>query len=123
MDQQTYHCTCTDRDETISEEDRKLEWPVPRLLALSELFKILADPSRLRILHALQSPENRCVCDLAALLDMSQSALSHQLAILRRARLVRPVKIGKIVYYQLDDHHVDALIALAMEHVSEQGLS
>jgi ArsR family transcriptional regulator len=123
MEEKTYHCTCTDTDERISEEDRKLEWPVPRLLALSELFKILADPTRLRILHALQSPENRCVCDLAALLEMSQSALSHQLAILRRSRLVRPEKLGKIVYYRLDDHHVDALIALAMEHVSEQGIA
>ncbi|MCX7776127.1 MAG: metalloregulator ArsR/SmtB family transcription factor [Spirochaetaceae bacterium] len=115
-------CSCAEEHPEAIARARTQEWPVQRLLALAELFKMLADPGRLRIVNALSAGQRLCVCDLATLLGVSQSALSHQLAILRRARLVRPERAGKVVYYQLDDKHVQDLVALALEHVSEQGV-
>jgi DNA-binding transcriptional ArsR family regulator len=78
----------------------------------AERFKLLGDPTRLRILHAL-SDEELCVCDLAALLDSSPSAVSHQLRLLRAARLVRFRKSGKMVYYTLDEPQVRALLKVS----------
>lgn len=84
---------------------------------MSELFKSFGDPTRLKILFAL-SKEEMCVCDIAALLNMSQSAISHQLRVLRNVRLVKNQKIGKSVYYSLDDNHVKSIFEQAMEHVA-----
>lgn len=98
---------------------RAAEAPVARLLGLAELFKVLGDPGRLRILNALAVAE-LCVCDLASALDMSQSAVSHQLAILRGARLVRSRREGKSVFYTLDDEHVGAIVDLAATHLDER---
>jgi ArsR family transcriptional regulator len=83
---------------------------------LAELFKALADPSRVRIISALTYTE-LCVHDLAAALDMSQSAVSHQLRSLREMRLVRYRKEGRHVYYQLDDEHIRDLFRRGLEHV------
>jgi DNA-binding transcriptional ArsR family regulator len=83
---------------------------------LAETFKLLSDYNRLRILQALNI-EELCVCDISALLDMSQSAASHQLRLLRAARLVRFRREGKNVYYSLDDSHVKTLLDVAMSHV------
>jgi DNA-binding transcriptional ArsR family regulator len=83
--------------------------PEGRLQEQAEWFKLLGDPTRLRILHAL-SAEELCVCDLAALLDSSPSAVSHQLRLLRSARLVRFRKSGKMVYYTLDEPRILALL-------------
>jgi ArsR family transcriptional regulator len=97
--------------------------PTPeRLAELGELFKVFADPSRLRILSALGAGE-LCVCDLGAALGMSQSAVSHQLAVLRGARLVRYRREGKTVFYSLADLHVGAILAVGLDHVSERGRS
>ena len=86
--------------------------------ALAETFKVLGDPTRVRILLAL-SVRELCVCDLAELLAVSQSAVSHQLRILRAHRLVRPRREGKLVYYRLDDDHVRTLFAEGLRHVKE----
>jgi DNA-binding transcriptional ArsR family regulator len=83
---------------------------------LAELFKALADPSRVRIISALTHTE-LCVHDLAATLGMSQSAVSHQLRSLREMRLVRYRKEGRHVYYQLDDEHIRDLFRRGLEHV------
>lgn len=88
------------------------------LLDTSELFKIMGDPSRMRIIIALMAAE-LCVCDLAELTEISQSAVSHQLRILRQARLVRYRREGKNAYYSLEDTHVSSLVQLALEHVRE----
>lgn len=88
------------------------------LFDLAELFKALGDSTRVRILHTLSHGE-MCVCDLAALIGMSQSAVSHQLRLLRIARLVRHRKSGKMVYYSLDDEHVRALLDMGLKHVEE----
>ncbi len=85
---------------------------------LSETFKVLSDPTRLKIVLALAN-EEMCVCDLAALINISVSAISHQLRLLRSMRLVSYRKEGKMVYYRLDDDHVENLIKEASRHVGE----
>lgn len=89
------------------------------LLDLAELFKVLGDGTRVRILNALSISE-LCVCDLATLLSMSSSAISHQLRILRAAKVVKFRKDGKNAFYSLDDEHVRALLSLGLEHVTEK---
>jgi DNA-binding transcriptional ArsR family regulator len=86
---------------------------------LSEFFRALGDPTRIRIVSALSAGE-LCVCDLAAALDMSQSAISHQLRVLRQLYLVRRRKAGQMVYYTLDDAHVSTLFHEGMDHVGHR---
>jgi ArsR family transcriptional regulator len=85
---------------------------------LAQLFKVLGDHTRVRILNALCRSE-LCVCDLTTILGMNQSAVSHQLRVLRDARIVRSRKQGKNVLYSLDDSHIAELIRLGSEHVQE----
>jgi len=86
--------------------------------AVAEVFKLLGDPSRVRLLDTLTHGE-RCVCDLAALAGLSESAVSHQLRLLRSARLVRVRRAGRLAYYSLDDHHVIGLLHDTRKHVEE----
>ena len=85
---------------------------------LADTFRALADPTRVRILDALSHGE-LCVCDLAAVLRVSQSAVSHQLRLLRGMRLVRPRRDGRVVFYALDDQHIMALFRQTLQHVEE----
>lgn len=86
------------------------------LLKLAESFKALGDLTRVQIIHAL-SMQELCVCDLAALLGMSQSAISHQLRVLRNLRLVKFRKEGKVVFYSIDDNHIINLFMQGLDHV------
>ncbi len=86
--------------------------------ALSETFKVFGDPTRLRILLAL-AQEELCVCDLATLINLSVSAVSHQLRILRGMKLVKFRRQGKMIYYSLDDTHIETIIGAAQTHVRE----
>ena len=88
------------------------------LLDLAELFKIFGDSSRIRILFVLLEAEV-CVCDLAESLSMTQSAVSHQLAILKKSKLVKSRRDGKSIFYSLADDHVKAIISQGMEHILE----
>jgi ArsR family transcriptional regulator len=88
------------------------------LADVADLFKVFGDSTRVRILYALQESE-MCVCDIAALLGMTKSAISHQLRALRQAKLVKYRKVGKVVYYSLDDYHVGTIFTQALAHVSE----
>jgi DNA-binding transcriptional ArsR family regulator len=85
---------------------------------LSETFSVLADPTRTKIIYALSSAE-LCVCDIASLLGMSLSAVSHQLRILRNMRLVKFRKEAKMVFYSLDDDHIEQLFNEGLKHVRE----
>jgi len=85
---------------------------------LAQLFKVLGDNTRIRILDALYRSE-LCVCDITALLGMNQSAVSHQLRVLRDARIVKSRKQGKNVLYSLDDEHISGLVRMGSEHVRE----
>ena len=87
---------------------------------LSELFDALGDPTRLKMILALSAGE-LCVADLAQAIDMSESAVSHQLRFLKSLRLIRFRRSGKQVFYALDDDHVGALVAIGMDHIGELG--
>ena len=93
-------------------------FPPDLVTALADTFKVLGDATRVRILDVL-SRQELCVGDIASLLGLSESAVSHQLRLLRNARLVRQRRAGQLVYYALDDHHVIRLFAQASEHVKE----
>jgi len=86
---------------------------------LSETFKVLGDPTRLRIVLALSMEEELCVCDLATIINISVSAISHQLRLLKGMKIVRYRKEGKMVYYSLDDDHIENLIKEATNHIKE----
>jgi len=88
------------------------------IVDLAETFKVLAEPTRVRILHAI-AEEELCVCDISAVVNATQSAISHQLRILRSARLVKSRKEGKMVYYSLDDDHVRNLFEEGIRHLED----
>ncbi len=88
------------------------------LYDLAELFKVFGDTTRIRILYALFVSE-LCVSDIAQLLNLSQPAVSHQLKILKDAKLIKFRREGKIIFYSLDDDHVRTIISMGMEHVEE----
>ncbi len=91
----------------------------PLLARLALTYKIMGDPTRLRIVMALKSRE-MCVCDLAAFVGVSESAVSHQLRRLRELALVKPRRDGQTLYYSLDDGHVSDLIEIGLEHLLEE---
>jgi ArsR family transcriptional regulator len=88
------------------------------LYDLAELFKVFGDSTRIKILWALDESE-MCVCDIANLLNMTQSAISHQLRVLKQADLVKNRKEGKVVYYSLDDEHVQQIFDQGLTHINE----
>lgn len=89
------------------------------LYDLAELFKVFGDSTRIKILYVLFESE-LCVCDIAQLLGMTQSAVSHQLRILKNSKLVKFRREGKTVFYALDDDHVRSILSLGMEHIEEE---
>ena len=110
--------------ETIINEDKVKQAQqalLDGLLAthLAAMFKALADPTRLRIVSVLVRTE-LCVCDLAATLGMTQSAVSHQLRLMRDLRLVKSRKEGRMVYYALDDEHIRDLFQRGLEHIEHR---
>jgi DNA-binding transcriptional ArsR family regulator len=86
---------------------------------LSELFKVFGDFTRIKIIYALSKRE-LCVCDIAEVLGMSQSSISHQLRVLKSARLVKFRKEGKVVYYSLDDEHIGSIFNAGLEHLGHE---
>lgn len=88
--------------------------------ALATTFELLADPTRARLLHALSLAKELCVCDIALLLGRSESALSHQLRLLRDRRVVTRRKQGRVVYYRLADTHIRRVLADGLRHVREE---
>ncbi len=104
-------------DDIQQEQERRL--PERHVKRLSELYKALGDPTRIRIISALSVSE-LCVADIATLLDMNQSAISHQLRVLRSVGLVTYRKEGKHVIYELDDDHVHSIFDSGLEHINHQ---
>ena len=88
------------------------------LIDLSEFFKVFADSTRMKIIYALMEKE-LCVCDIATIVGTTQSAISHQLRVLKQAKLVKFRKDGKTVYYSLDDEHISTLYEIAKRHIEE----
>lgn len=109
----------SDCDASHHAEQRKASLMHARTVeALAETFRVLGDPTRVRILDALSAGE-LCVCDIASLVGISESAVSHQLRLLRGMRLVRPRRAGRLVYYAVDDQHILELLNQALTHVEE----
>ena len=107
--------------DTAGRAVRKQTLMAPRTVqALADTFRVLGDPTRVRIVDALAAGE-LCVCDIASLVGTSESAASHQLRLLRGMRLVRPRRAGRLVYYTIDDHHILELLRQALTHVQEGG--
>lgn len=107
------------RDERLIQEIQNKMVDYNTVTDLSDFFKILGDSTRLRLLLALEHGE-LCVSDLSYLLDMTISAVSHQLKSLRNAKLVKLRKDGKSVYYSLDDDHIKKLLNVSFEHIMEK---
>lgn len=117
-DEQCIHC---DEQCIHKEVVDKVEHDLPideTLYDLAELFKVFGDSTRIKILYALFEAE-MCVCDIAELLKLTQSAISHQLRVLKTAKLVKARRSGKTVFYSLADNHVRLIINQGMEHVIE----
>lgn len=111
-------CNCSTIHEDVIEKVRKIIPQEETLYDLAELFKVFGDSTRIRILCVLFESE-MCVCDIAALLNMTQSAISHQLRVLKNARLVKHRREGKVVYYSLDDQHVKQIFDQGLIHIKE----
>lgn len=112
-------CSCNVIHEEVVEKVRGIMPAEETLYDLAELFKVFGDTTRIKILCALFETE-MCVCDIAALLNMNQSAISHQLRVLKQARLVKYRKEGKVVYYSLDDDHVKQMFDHGLVHINER---
>ena len=111
-------CSCSIIHEDIVNRAKVSMPKEETLYDLAELFKVFGDTTRIKIICALFESE-MCVCDIAALLSMNQSAISHQLRVLKQARLVKYRKDGKIVYYSLDDEHIKQIFDLGLIHIKE----
>ncbi|MBP7176636.1 MAG: winged helix-turn-helix transcriptional regulator [Thermoclostridium sp.] len=116
--EQIEKCDCDVIHEEVVNQVRNQMPQEESLYELAELFKVFGDSTRIKILWALDASE-MCVCDIAVLLNMTQSAISHQLRVLKQAKLVRSRKDGKIVYYSLDDEHVRQIFDQGLIHIGE----
>jgi len=112
-------CDVTFVNEENVEAVRRLMQPDRTLDRVAETFAVLGDPTRVKIIFAL-SRQELCVCDLAGLLSLTEPAVSHHLRLLRNLRLVKHRREGKMVYYSLDDDHIEQLLAMGLEHVEER---
>ncbi|MHC1719535.1 MAG: ArsR/SmtB family transcription factor [Clostridiaceae bacterium] len=115
---QIERCDCDVIHEAVVHEVRNKMPQEEMLYDLAELFKVFGDSTRIRILWALDEAE-LCVCDIAVLLNMTQSAISHQLRVLKQADLVKNRREGKIVFYSLKDEHVRQIFNQGLDHISE----
>ncbi len=113
------NCNCSIIHEDVVNKVKECIPQEELLYDLADLFKIFGDTTRIKILCALFQAE-MCVCDIAALLGMTQSSISHQLRVLKQARLVKYRKEGKVVYYSLDDEHVKSIFDQGLIHITEK---
>ena len=118
MEEKNESCLCNVIHKNVVEEVREKLPQEEMLYELAEFFKVFGDTTRIRILCALFESE-MCVCDLSALLNISQSAISHQLRGLKSARIVKFRREGKVVYYSLDDEHIKHIFDEGFRHISE----
>ena len=112
------HCEITQVHQGAVDQVRQVLPPDEVLSDLADLFKIFGDSTRIKILYALLRSE-LCVCDIADLLGLTQSAISHQLQVLKKSKLVKYRRKGKTVFYSLADSHVRTILGQGMEHVTE----
>lgn len=118
MDKKDY-CDSNIIHEDIIEKVGKNLLSEDKYTELAEFYKIFSDSTRIKILQALLHSE-MCVCDISTLLKMQQSAISHQLRLLRQSNMVKNRKEGKVVYYSLKDSHVSEILNMGIEHIEEK---
>lgn len=119
MAKNEFVCDCNVIHQDVVENTIKQMGDEDMLNKLAEFFKILGDTTRTKILYALDKNE-MCVCDIANVLNMSKSSISHQLGTLRRSGIVKCRKVGKEVFYTLDDEHVKEVFEVGMEHIEHR---
>ena len=119
MSKNEFICDCNIIHQAVVEQTLKKMPEGDLFNKLAEFFKILGDTTRAKILYALDQNE-MCVCDIADLLDMTHSSISHQLRVLKQARLVKFRKEGKTVFYSLDDCHISQIFNCGLEHIEER---
>ena len=118
MNEPLTECECHEEHSDLIAKGREALPETTELYDLSDFFKVLGDSTRLGILFAIDGAP-MCVCDIAGVLGMTKSAVSHQLKVLRQNRLVKYQKVGKNVFYELSDDHVRDIIEKALEHIEE----
>lgn len=118
QDSEVPHCDFISVHEDIVNRVMQVMPADQQLLDLAEFFRVFGDSTRIRILYVLSQSE-MCVCDIAGLLKMGQSAISHQLRVLKQMRLVKFRRDGKTVFYSLADGHIETILAQGMEHICE----
>ena len=118
MENKVESCSCNIIHKDVVEEVKDKLPQEEILYDLGELFKVFGDSTRIKIICSLFESE-MCVCDLSALLNISQSAISHQLRVLKSARLVKFRRAGKVIYYSLDDEHIKQIFDAGLHHITE----
>lgn len=118
MENKVESCSCNIIHKDVVEEVKDKLPQEEILYDLAELFKVFGDSTRIKIICSLFESE-MCVCDLSALLNVSQSAISHQLRVLKSARLVKFRRAGKVIYYSLDDEHIKQIFDAGLHHITE----
>ncbi|NLD93369.1 MAG: winged helix-turn-helix transcriptional regulator [Fibrobacter sp.] len=118
VDYENLMCESTIIHDEVVQRVRSCMPQAEKIMELADFFRVLGDSTRIGILNALKNSE-MCVCDISAVLKMTHSAVSHQLRILKQARLVKSRKDGKVVYYSLDDNHIDEILDVGEKHLNE----
>lgn len=118
MENKSESCSCNVIHKEVVENVKNKLPKEETLYDLAELFKVFGDSTRIKIICSLFESE-MCVCDLSVLLNISQSAISHQLRVLKSARLVKFRRAGKVIYYSLDDEHIKQIFDAGLHHISE----
>lgn len=118
MENKIESCSCNIIHKDVVEQVKEKLPEEEILYDLAELFKVFGDSTRIKIICSLFESE-MCVCDLSALLNISQSAISHQLRVLKSARLVKFRRAGKVIYYSLDDEHIKQIFDAGLHHITE----
>lgn len=118
MENKSEYCSCNVIHKELVENVKNKLPKEETLYDLAELFKVFGDSTRIKIICSLFESE-MCVCDLSVLLNISQSAISHQLRVLKSARLVKFRRAGKVIYYSLDDEHIKQIFDAGLHHITE----
>lgn len=118
MENKSESCSCNVIHKEVVENVKNKLPKEETLYDLAELFKVFGDSTRIKIICSLSESE-MCVCDLSVLLNISQSAISHQLRVLKSARLVKFRRAGKVIYYSLDDEHIKQIFDAGLHHITE----
>ena len=118
MENKSESCSCNVIHKEVVENVKNKLPKEETLYDLTELFKVFGDSTRIKIICSLFESE-MCVCDLSVLLNISQSAISHQLRVLKSARLVKFRRAGKVIYYSLDDEHIKQIFDAGLHHITE----